>query len=188
MLYIVVLKYLCVYLTNKPICYLLSSFQFKIYPFFKILTTFPLASSTLILSSLWSMVTIMASPSIIVGLILVISVPANIIKIYEEHQTFKHQPLITILLHLITFWHSEIVLPMRISMSAIFSDSLCRCSSVHRRTELYRLCPVVRYTERLIQEFDVSSKQALTLITVKPSEFLKSGNSLKIDNLNPSEL
>ena len=66
------------------------SFQIKIYPVFKVLTTFPLASSTLILSSLWSMVTIMASPSTMIGLILVISAPANIRNIYKEHQTSKH--------------------------------------------------------------------------------------------------
>ena len=66
------------------------SFQIKIYPVFKVLTTFPLASSTLILSSLWSMVTIMASPSIMIGLILVISVPANIIKHQEGTRNIKH--------------------------------------------------------------------------------------------------
>lgn len=97
---------------------------FKIYPVLIILTTFPPASSTLSLSSLWSMVTIIPSPSMMIGLILVISVPAKIMK-RDEDLNSEHQPLLTILLDLITSSHSERVLPMRISMSAIFSDSLC---------------------------------------------------------------
>ena len=126
----VVLKYLCVYLTNKPIIYVIYCQVFKL-RFILSLKSWQLFHWR---APHWSCPACGPwSPSW--PLHLQWSAWSLWSQLLQTLETFTrnikhlntHSPLITILLHLITSWHSEIVLPMRISMSAIFSDSLRKC-------------------------------------------------------------